>query len=102
MFSHKPLLIKLAPRARQDFIDILRFTGETWGRNQLIIYRDKINEALQAISHNPQLGHRREDSPSTHLVYLVGSHVIVYRLKEDTLGVVRILHQRMSLARHIP
>ncbi len=67
MSSHKPLPLKLAPRARQDFIDILRFTGETWGRNQLITYRDMINEALQAISQNPQLGHRREDLPSTHL-----------------------------------
>ena len=27
-----PRPIKLSPKARQDFIDILRYTGETWGR----------------------------------------------------------------------
>jgi hypothetical protein len=36
------LPIKLAPMARQDFVEILRFTGEAWGQNQLLIYRDKI------------------------------------------------------------
>jgi toxin ParE1/3/4 len=100
MSSRKPATLNLSPRARQDFIDILRFTGETWGRSQLLTYRDKINDALQAISHNPQLGHRREDLPESHLAYLVGSHVIIYRTDSSSIGVVRILHQRMSLGRH--
>ena len=102
MSYRRPLPIKLSPRARADFIDILRFTGETWGRDQLIVYRDKINDALLARSHNPQLGHCRDDLPTTHLVYPVGSHLIVYRPGEDSLGIVRILHQRMSLSSHVP
>ena len=101
MSSHKSLTLKLSPKARQDFIDILRYTGEAWGSSQLLIYRDKINDALQAIGRNPQLGHRRGDLPPTHQAYLVGSHVIVYRLGDDSIGVVRILHQRMSLAKHV-
>lgn len=102
MSSPSPQLpLNLAPKARQDFIDILRYTGEKWGQEQLLIYRDKINDALQAISHNPQLGHGRADLPSTHFAYLVGSHIIVYRKDADSLGVVRILHQRMSLAKHV-
>ena len=39
MSSRKPLPVKLAPKARQDFIDILRYTGETWGQAQLLAYR---------------------------------------------------------------
>ncbi len=101
MSSLKPLPLKLSPKARQDFVDILRYTGETWGENQLLSYRDEINDALQAIGNNPLLGHRREDLPATHLAYLVGSHVIVYRTDTECTGVVRILHQRMSLVRHI-
>ena len=102
MSSHRqPLPLKLSPKARKDFIDILRYTGEKWGQEQRLIYRDKISEALLAISHNPQLGHGRDDLPSTHLAYLVGSHIIIYRKDADSLGVVRILHQRMSLAKHV-
>lgn len=101
MSSRRALPLKLSPKARQDFIDILRYTGETWDQQQLMTYRDKIDDALQAISNNSQLGHRRDDLPTTHLVYPVGSHVIVYRAGEASIGVVRILHQRMSLSRHV-
>ena len=101
MSAHEALPIKLSPKARQDFIDILRFTGETWGLKQLEAYRDKIDDALQTINRNPQVGHCRGDLPPTHLVYLVGSHVIVYRPGRDSIGVSRILHQRMSLGRHL-
>lgn len=99
--SSRSLPVKLSRKARQDFIDILRYTGETWGPNQLEVYRDKIDEALQAIGRNPELGHTREDLPPTHRAYLVGAHVVVYRLEDQGIGVVRILHQRMSLARHV-
>ena len=82
-------------------MDILRFTGETWGQKQLLVYRDKIDKALHAISSNPKIGSRRTDLPETHRAYLVGSHLIVYRHFENNLEIVRILHQRMSLPHHI-
>lgn len=41
-----------------------------------------------------------DDLPSTHHAYLIGSHVIVYRMRGDGVAVVRILHQRMSLGKH--
>lgn len=101
MPSRSPLPVTLSPGARQDFIDILRYTGETWGEAQLLVYRDKIDSALQALGGNPQLGHRREDLPPTHRAFLVGSHVIVLRERAGGIAVVRILHQRMSLAKHV-
>lgn len=99
--SSRSLPIRLSKKARQDFIDILRYTAQIWGPHQLETYRDKIDDALQAISRNPELGHTREDLPTTHRAYLVGAHVVVYRLEDQGIGVVRILHQRMSLARHV-
>lgn len=92
--------IVLSPRARRDFIDILRFTGETWGERQLQVYRNKIDDALQLLAHNPALGRSSPDLPATHKLYFVGSHVVVYRDQASVIAVVRILHQRMSLGRH--
>ena len=100
MSSHDYQLI-VSPQAQQNIIDILRYTGETWGQNQLLIYRDKIDEALNNICQNPLLGHVNSELPATHRLYLVGSHVVVYRMKGDLISVVRILHQRMSLTRHV-
>ena len=79
----------------------MRYTGERWGQAQLLAYRDKIDEALQSIAHNPQLGHHRSDLPTTLRAYVVGSHLIVYQGDENGIGVARILHQRMSLGRHV-
>jgi len=101
MSSHSALPLRLAPRARQDFIDILHYTGVTWGRLQLVSYRDQLNAGLQAIQSNPRIGHGRSDLPPNHLAYPVGSHIIIYRVGVDHIGVVRILHQRMSPARHL-
>jgi toxin ParE1/3/4 len=101
MSSLDALPLKLAPKARQDFIDILRYTGETWGPEQLLVYRSKLDTALKDISMHPQAGRSRDELPQTHRAYLVGSHVIVYRIGADSVGVVRILHQRISLARHV-
>lgn len=75
----RPRKIVLSPRARQDFIDILRHTGETWGHGQLHVYRDKINDALHLIARIPGQGHRSPELPETHRLYVVGAHVIVYR-----------------------
>ena len=49
MSSPDPRPVELSPRARQDFVDILRYTGEIWGQQQMLAYRDKINDALQAL-----------------------------------------------------
>ena len=89
------------PQGAQDLIDILRYTGETWGQAQLLTYRDKINDAFLGDQHQPATRHRRGDLPATHLAFLVGSHIIVYRIGVHNIGVLRILHQRMSLARHV-
>jgi len=55
MSSHS-VSVRLSRKARQDFIDILRYTGEQWGEGQLEVYRDKIDDALQAIGRNPEIG----------------------------------------------
>lgn len=91
----------LSPRARQDIIEILRYTGERWGHEQLRVYRDKLNDALLLIGRHPAMGHRSPELPDTHRLYLVGAHVIVYRAHGSVIAVVRILHQRMSLSRQV-
>ena len=100
MSSRKPLPLKLSPRARQDFIDILRYTGETWGERQLLNLSRQNQRRIAGASGNPELGHSRGDLPPTHRAYLVGSHIIVFRIIADNTGVIRILHQRMSLTKH--
>jgi toxin ParE1/3/4 len=99
--SSRNVRLELSPLAQQDFIDILRYTGKTWGRDQLLVYRDKLNESLKLIGQNPHIGHHSDELQKTHRLYFVGSHVIVYRTSGQVSSVVRILHQRMSLTKHL-
>lgn len=91
----------LSPKAEQDIENILRYTGEMWGEKQLTVYRDKIGDALNALLAKPGSGRLSADLPDTHRLYPVGSHVVVYRVKELAVEVVRILHKRMSLSRQL-
>jgi len=100
MFFHKSSLT-LSPEAQKDFTSILRYTGERWGHAQLLVYRNKLNDALMRLVENPQVGHQSMELPDTHRLYFVGSHVIVYRLQQDSTEIIRILHQRMSITRHV-
>ena len=91
----------VSPQAQQDIASILRYTGKTWGRNQLLIYRDKLDEAVKTIGRNPNLGHVSPELPEAHRLYFVGSHIVVYRMQGDLISVVRVLHQRMSRTGHV-
>ena len=99
--SSRKTRLKLSPAAQSDFTSILRYTGERWESAQLLAYRDKLHDALTRLGGNPGLGHSSADLPATHSLYFVGSHVIVYRMRAEVVEVVRILHQRMSVSRHM-
>lgn len=99
--SSRKVSLKLSPAAQTDFAGILQYTGERWGREQLLVYRDRLDGALKMLAGNVGLGHHSPELPATHRLYFVGSHVIVYRTRGEVTEVVRILHQRMSVVRHV-
>jgi plasmid stabilization system protein ParE len=98
--SSPDLPVRLSLKAKQDFIDILRYTGETWGPKQLQAYRDKIDSALQLIGRTPEIGRSDGDEAGANRVFLVVD-VVVYRIEPTRVGVIRILHQRMLGALHV-
>jgi toxin ParE1/3/4 len=87
----------LSAEAAEDLESIIRYTGEQWGGRQIDVYRGKLAAALKAIQTNPASGHTTDELSETHRVYPIGSHIIVYRVQADVIGVIRILHKRMSL-----
>lgn len=51
---------------------------------------------------NPQLGKVRDDLHSGLRVYPAGKHLIFYLEMDDGIDVVRVLHERMDIRRHLP
>jgi toxin ParE1/3/4 len=91
--------IELSHQAREDFRDILCYTLITWGESQLAKYRASIDDALQVILNNPSVG--RPSVKPTLKVVAVEHHRIFYRTIDDTIYIVRILHERMDTSRHL-
>lgn len=90
--------LELTEPAQEDYRDLLSFTLQTWGEEQLAKYKRKINDALQTITDNPRIGHKRHGL----MIYHAGRHKIYYRIETTTIYVLRILHDRMDAVRHLP
>jgi len=100
MSSHK-FRLELSPAAHDDWTAITHHTILNWGETQANLYHEKLEKALETIRLHSDIGHGHSDLPDFYRLYPVGSHVIVYRIRQEMISVMRILHQRMSLALHI-
>jgi toxin ParE1/3/4 len=96
--SSPKFTLELTDRAVLDFRDILSYTLQTWGNDQLIRYRDLLAESLSTIAKNPQIG---RDDIVPYRRYAAGKHFIFYRVNELTITIVRILHSRADFPQHL-
>ena len=92
---------KLTPLAEQDYYNILDFTLEKWDYPQYKKYRDILRNAFARIAKMPLLGKHREELPPQYYSYHVGRHMIFYRVAEEGIEIVRILHDRMDFKRYL-
>lgn len=98
MSARKKYSLRLSNQARVDIRDILSFTLQRWGEEQLTVYKDKIDKALALICTNPGIGREWQGRS----VYHVGRHQIFYLCDGRSVNVVRILHDGMDTDRHLP
>jgi toxin ParE1/3/4 len=91
----------LSRRAKADIRGIWAYTSDYWGREQAEIYLGLIEAAVEAITDDPKPGRPCNEVRQGYRKHLVGSHVLFYRMKGKTVFVVRILHQRMNVERHL-
>jgi toxin ParE1/3/4 len=89
-------------RAQADIEEIWEYTAERWSDRQAEAYLRLINAAVDTVTVNPEAGRSYHDylRPG-YRKYLVGSHVLFYRVTNTDVVVVRILHQRMDVEPHL-
>ncbi|MBT7215104.1 MAG: type II toxin-antitoxin system RelE/ParE family toxin [Verrucomicrobia bacterium] len=91
----------LRPKAIADLEAIWRYTVDTWGDAQAERYVRLINESFRQIADNPSLGRSCDVIREGYRKRSVGRHVIFYRTIDGDVVVVRILHDRMDVDRHL-
>jgi len=72
-----------------------------WGEQQAARYHAEIEQALASLSHYPHLGRRKDDLRGGLRSFRVGEHGILYRVGDDAVRVLRVLHERMDATHHL-
>lgn len=92
----------LSPAARADLEDIWDYTRERWGDDQAEAYVREIQRAIERVVDRPLIGRSCDDVRQGYRTHAVGSHTLYYRIaRDDLIDVVRILHNRMDVDRHL-
>lgn len=88
---------RITPRARQDLIDIGRYTAERWGSRQRDDYLRELDRRFSWLADNPRLGRHRPDVRTGYFSFRQGSHVIFYLIRDGGIDIIGIPHQRMDV-----
>lgn len=94
-------VLKFRPAACNDLDGIWEYSAGQWGTDQAETYLRRVQAVCLNLCDETAL------SQSAHQVLvdcrkaIAGSHVIYFRESADEIIVIRILHQRMDVPRHI-
>ena len=92
----------LSPAARADVDQIWAYTAERWGEEQAERYVLAMRDACQELAAGTRQSRAADDIREGYCKTAIGSHILFFR-RTDTglLDIVRILHQRMDIIRHL-
>jgi toxin ParE1/3/4 len=102
--------VRLSEPAEHDYVAILQWTAEQFGRRHASVYRQTLIGALIALADDPFVSdsHAREDIQSGLRSLHVarqdrrGRHLILYRTTgQRTIDIVRILHDSIDVGWHV-
>jgi toxin ParE1/3/4 len=92
----------LSPRAIDDLSDIWDYSEKHWGADHADRYVRQIATACRDLAGDRLRGRDAGDIRAGYFRYAVGSHEVFYRLGgKGPMEVVRILHKRMDVERHL-
>jgi len=96
------VILDFTDHAVADLQNISAYTLEIWGAEQEERYLKNLYSKFSEILNDPARWRFREDLFPRCQVAAEGRHLILFRIDNDVLLIVRILHGSMDLGRHIP
>ncbi len=93
--------IVVSDAARADLQNIADYTEREWGTTHKTKYLTAIRKRFILLRQRPEIGAERGDIAAGYRSLIVGRHVIFYRAEGEGVIIVRILHQRMDVKRHL-
>jgi toxin ParE1/3/4 len=93
---------RISEHAIVDLNDIWIYTFHKWSQKQADRYYELIIGEIEFIADNFLIGKSAEQTRKNYRYIKVKSHLIFYRKGENEIvEIVRILHQRMDIKKHL-
>jgi toxin ParE1/3/4 len=93
----KILKVIFKEQAIFDLEDIWFYTLRTWSLRQADRYHSMIIKEIEFLAAHPKSGKDQHHIRSGYRSSKIKSHIIFYRILENELEVIRILHERMDI-----
>ncbi len=90
-----------SPKAEADIDEIYDFTEEHWGFEKAEAYTFELRDVCRLLAEGNRSGRMLPDIKRNYLALSFRSHVVIYRQTDTRLVIIRILHQRMNVKRHL-
>jgi toxin ParE1/3/4 len=94
------LKIHIKPLARNDLLGIWQYSFEKWGASKADTYLNELDSSIRQLSQSPQLGRAIDDVRQGMRLFPCKHHIVLYQIDDESLVVVRVLHERMDIHRH--
>jgi toxin ParE1/3/4 len=92
----------ISEKATEDLEQIWRHTYFQWSESQADKYYNLLIDKIEFIAQNAAIGRRIDDIKTGYRYFPAGSHVIFYKISEDSIvTIIRILHRRMDIPEHL-
>ena len=93
----KSMPFVISKKALSDLEEIWLYTVEKWSKKQADRYYNLIFDEINYICKDINTGKSMEHVRKGYRASKVKSHLIFYRVLNDTIEVIRILHERMNI-----
>ena len=92
----------LSPQAQDRLEQIRQYTIDNFGKRQNKTYMGKLRDKMRLAADNPKKeGQDRKDIKDGYYSIRAGKHYIYYRIRQDHIDIIDILHETMEPNRHI-
>ncbi|MCB9931460.1 MAG: type II toxin-antitoxin system RelE/ParE family toxin [Alphaproteobacteria bacterium] len=87
---------RLRPAAQADLEGIWRYTAEQWSADQADRYVDGLQATIALLVSMPEIARERREFVPPVRIHPSARHLIIYRIEDDILAVLRIVAQRQN------
>lgn len=111
--------LRYQPAAKRDLTNTLKWSAENFGQAAAARYKKLLGVALSEIAANPalegsyevrglqegirlyHLRHSRSRAAVDGFLVKNPRHIVAYLVRDSDTVIVRVLHERMAIARHL-